>query len=212
MSHEPSVATGRPCRFAGRAAMCAGLVLAVVACSSTQAPPPPAAPPPVITEAPPALPAPPPPPPRATVTGSTLNVRSGPSTRSAVVARVKRGDQLPILGEDGAWLRIRLADGREGWVHSRYVRRTSPCPADKPTAEVIEAPPLSFSDAGGHGTVKIEAEVDATGKVVKTRVVENTAGEAAAAIAENEVAGMRFSPPVRNCKPVRFIYVYTRSF
>jgi uncharacterized protein YgiM (DUF1202 family) len=148
----------------------------------------------------------------ATVTGSSLNVRSDPTTRSAVVARVKRGEQLPILGEDGAWLRIRLGDGREGWVHSRYVRRATPCASDKATAEIVESPLLSFSDVGAHGTVKIEAEVDPSGKVVATRVVENTAGEAAAAIAEDELAHMRFSPPVKNCKPVRFIYVYTRSF
>lgn len=195
------------------AALLFGLAVGAVACTATAPASRPAAePPPVVSEATVAQPAASPPPPTATVTGSSLNVREQPTTNAPVVARARRGERLPILAEQGTWLRVRLADGREGWVSSRYVRRRAPCPDDKVTAEIIEAPPLSFADTGGHGTVKIEAEVDPSGKVVTTRVVENTAGDAAAALAESELARMRFSPPVKHCRPVRFIYIYTRTF
>jgi curli biogenesis system outer membrane secretion channel CsgG len=56
------------------------------------------------------------------VTGSTVNVRSGPGTGNPVLGTVRRGDRLPILGESGSWYQIRLPDGREGWIYNKLVR------------------------------------------------------------------------------------------
>lgn len=48
----------------------------------------------------------------------TLNVRGGPGPQFAVVGQLAAGDQLPVDGRtaDGAWLRVRLADGQTGWL------------------------------------------------------------------------------------------------
>lgn len=169
-------------------------------------------PPPVVTETGPAAE-----PARAEtrvrVTASTLNVRSGPSTKDALVARVKRGQLLTVLDSRDAWLEIRAPGGQVGWVHSKYTAVEEPCLPDKETAEVLSTPPLSFSELSARGTVRIEAEVNADGTVEKTTVATNTTGsEDAALIAEAEVRQMKFAPPVKRCKPVRFIYVYTRTF
>jgi len=189
------------------------LTLLVLAACRTAAPPPAVAePPPVIVEAPPAPP-PPPPVPVGRVTGSSLNVRREPTTRAAVVGKARRGERLEVLAEQGDWLQVRLSGGSDGWVASRYVTRDEPCLADKPTAEVVDTPMLSFVEGGPKGTVTVEGDVDPTGKVVRTRVTANTTGDqTAAAVAESELTRMRFSPPVRRCKPVRFIYVYQRTF
>lgn len=203
MSRRP----GRPL-----AVMLGGAVLALgAACKSAAPPPAEPEPPPVIIEAPPAPPAPPPPE-TARVTGSSLNVRGEPSTEAAVVGKLKRGERVEVGGSQGDWLRVRLADGRAGWVAARFVARDAPCLPDKATAEVVESPILSFVEGGPKGTVTVEGDVDPSGRVVATRVTANTAGETAAAVAASELERMRFAPPVRRCKPVRFIYVYQRTF
>jgi hypothetical protein len=48
------------------------------------------------------------------VTGSTVNLRSGPGTGNPVLGTVRRGDRLPIPGESGNWFQIRLPYGRRG--------------------------------------------------------------------------------------------------
>jgi outer membrane biosynthesis protein TonB len=61
--------------------------------------------------------------------------------------------------------------------------------------------------------VVIEATVDAKGSVTATRVVSNeTHDDALASLAEREIRGARFAPPVRNCVPRAFFFTYKRAF
>jgi hypothetical protein len=195
-----------PDRFTLLALRGAALVV-LAACRATAPPAPQPAPPPTVTEAPPA-----PVPVTVTVTARTLNVRAEPGTDAAVVGRAKRGDRLEVVGERGEWLEIRTGAPLAGWVHGRYTRRDTPCPPDR-DGEVLESPPLSFSEVARHGTVVVEAEISAAGEVTGTRVVRNDTQDAALAeLAAHEVRQMRFAPPVRRCVPVAFVYVYERSF
>jgi hypothetical protein len=57
-----------------------------------------------------------------TVTWTFANIRSGAGDDFSLVATVKRGDRLNVIGEDGDWLHVRLENGREGWIHSKKVR------------------------------------------------------------------------------------------
>ena len=190
----------------------AAALLIVAAACQTSAPPPPSPPAPAAVQpAPEAAPAPPPE--TVRVTGSKLNVRSRPTTAAASVARVRRGDQLAVLGRDGEWVQVKLADGTVGWVSGRYVAADAPCPADKASAELLSDVPLSLREGATIGQVVIDATVDASGSVASTKVVQDTTGtpelrERALA----EVKALRFSPPVRKCKPVPFVYTYTRNF
>ncbi|MBO8129535.1 MAG: SH3 domain-containing protein [Peptococcaceae bacterium] len=52
----------------------------------------------------------------AVVTGSVVNLRSGPGTSYAVVGEVKYGDRLPVLGSSGDWVKIRRGDGQAAWI------------------------------------------------------------------------------------------------
>lgn len=58
----------------------------------------------------------------ATVTGGTLNVRSGPGNMYSIITTVQGGSKLTVLGQDGTggWLSVRLPDGTEGWVFRSY--------------------------------------------------------------------------------------------
>lgn len=48
-----------------------------------------------------------------------LNIRSEPSTQSAVLGSLSEGQQVDVLATRGAWLNISY-NGTEGWVHSDY--------------------------------------------------------------------------------------------
>ena len=55
-----------------------------------------------------------------------LRVRDKPNLNGKEVAQIKPGDQLVLLEELGSWDRIRLADGKEGFVSSSYVEKKNP--------------------------------------------------------------------------------------
>lgn len=77
-------------------------------------------------------------PPDAAVVAQALNVRAGPGTDYPVLAGVRRGDALTVLGQaaDCGWLKVRTPRGTEGWVSGRpeYVALYLPC------AQIVQAP------------------------------------------------------------------------
>lgn len=59
------------------------------------------------------------------ITGAKVNLRSSPSTNSAVVSRMSRGDIVNAIetrrGTDGQiWYRVRTSSGDIGWVFGKY--------------------------------------------------------------------------------------------
>ncbi len=165
----------------------------------------------------------PPPPPAAqvTVAGSRVNVREGPAKGRKVVGSLKRGEKAGRLSEKPGWTEVRLPDGKTGWVASSYLaghsqpaathgRCTEP---DKLTAELVDEPILAFSDAGPHGDVEMDIQVDAAGIPKSSKVVRNTTGSPElSAKAQKEALELRFVPPLRRCKASAFIYTFTRRF
>ncbi len=63
-----------------------------------------------------------PPPQMVSVVASVVNIRSGPGMKNKVVTKVKKGDELELLGESGPWLNVKLSNGMEGWVYKALVR------------------------------------------------------------------------------------------
>ena len=55
------------------------------------------------------------------VTASTLNVRSGPSTSYNVLFKLKKNDEVNILGNSNGWYKISSKSGKEGWVSGQYI-------------------------------------------------------------------------------------------
>lgn len=56
---------------------------------------------------------------RIEVTGSTVNLRTGPGTNYGTQGQVKKGEQLPLLGEQGGWYRVQTSRGvayLAGWL------------------------------------------------------------------------------------------------
>lgn len=57
-----------------------------------------------------------------TVTGNTVNVRSGPGTDYSKVGSVAKGDTVKILGTEGNWYRISIGNVT-GYVSAEYVKQ-----------------------------------------------------------------------------------------
>jgi len=47
----------------------------------------------------------------------TGNVRAAPDTGAEVIRKLRKGDAVKALSTKGAWYRVNLADGTEGWAH-----------------------------------------------------------------------------------------------
>ena len=47
----------------------------------------------------------------------SVNMRSGPSTKSSVVADVERGVVLTKISRKGKWVEVRHASGTVGWIY-----------------------------------------------------------------------------------------------
>lgn len=55
----------------------------------------------------------------AIVTGKTVNVRSLPTTKSKILARVNAGHSFVVIGSEEKWTQLRSTDGKlEGWIAS----------------------------------------------------------------------------------------------
>ncbi|MCA1618743.1 MAG: SH3 domain-containing protein [Acidobacteria bacterium] len=69
----------------------------------------------------------PPAPPTQTVGASAVAVREKPSRKGRVVGRLKRGDEVQVVGDAGAgWSEVKLADGTAGYVPGSALSTTAP--------------------------------------------------------------------------------------
>lgn len=55
------------------------------------------------------------------VTATVLNLREKPTTKSRVVGRLQRGQELEVIEKGDPWLNVRLDEDIVGWVHGNYV-------------------------------------------------------------------------------------------
>lgn len=87
-----------------------------------------------------------------------VSIRADATVQSERIAVLEQGQEVERLGRKDEWLRIRLTDGRSGWVHSELVRPVSATPADADTPSAAERPVvrpfvrgLQYELEGEHG-------------------------------------------------------------
>ncbi len=87
-----------------------------------------------------------------TVSGSRLNVRSGPGTRYGIIGKASAGEEVTVLARNAAsdWVQIALpaaddADGGFGWVAATYLRLNSAL-AELPVSEATSAAPALVTE------------------------------------------------------------------
>ena len=76
--------------------------------------------------------------PRGIVTGSCVNVRSGPSTDSSILGKVYAGSTVELIAlENDDWYILNY-DGELGYISAEYVRPYNPAAASEIGAEAVE--------------------------------------------------------------------------
>ncbi|GKV68750.1 putative N-acetylmuramoyl-L-alanine amidase YrvJ [Sporosarcina sp. NCCP-2716] len=68
----------------------------------------------------------------------SLNIRSAPSTSSAVIGKLRTGEPAKLLDYEGEWASI-ITNGTEGWVHTTYISEISTSAPSGGTSEKSEA-------------------------------------------------------------------------
>jgi SH3 domain protein len=56
----------------------------------------------------------------------TITMRTGPGTDRKIIALLGVGQELEILQTDNEWTQVRLPNGKEGWVISRFITDQTP--------------------------------------------------------------------------------------
>lgn len=106
----------------------------------------------------------------AVVSGSVVNVRSGPGTSNAVVGSVVQGNSLPVLSQSGDWCQVSLPSGGNGWVAGWLVALNDVAPVPAQPAEVEQTGDSDDSDNSK------------TGKVLSMSVNKTAAGQTTFAV------------------------------
>ena len=55
-----------------------------------------------------------------------ITVRTGPGTDNKIISLVKSGNALEILEKGEEWSKVRIPNGKEGWVLNRYITPSQP--------------------------------------------------------------------------------------
>lgn len=55
-----------------------------------------------------------------------INMRTGSSVEHKVVTMLESGQKVQVLEVDKDWSRVKLADGKEGWLLSRFLTNSEP--------------------------------------------------------------------------------------
>jgi len=134
------------------------------------------------------------------VVDGPANVRSAPNSSSTKVTMLNQNTIYPVLGREGDWYKIRLSDGRTGYIASWLVQATSNTAGsqsateaaspksvaeDKPITVILDGKTLSFAVAplvdNGTTLVPLRAIFEAMGATVawdgNTRTVKAIRGE-----------------------------------
>ncbi len=99
---------------------------------------------------------------------ASVNIRSGPGTGYKLLGQINRGTSVTVIGRSGDWYRVRLADGRIGWLAGWLVKPQSGpsggaaagSPGSVPASLVVTGDVVNLRDGPGSGYPK-------AGQVVK---------------------------------------------
>ncbi len=115
----------------------------------------------------------------AVVTGSSVNIRSGPDTSYGIIAQAGLGDRLPVLDKSGDWYKISLSSGTSGWVAGWLVAVGTPIAQTSTTVN-----PTTPSTSGGSTDSGKVAVV--TGSIVNVRNGPGTTNAVTGQVSQGE--------------------------
>ena len=120
------------------------------------------------------------------VRGGSARLRTGPSTASAIRGELAGRTAVAVTGASAEWLRVRLPDGRGGWIHGSLVEAVAP-----PLYRVAARDALLRS--------RPEEAAAATGSLgeAAAAVLATTPGWLLVAAGDGQIGWLRDAPAVR---------------
>ncbi|WP_242823281.1 N-acetylmuramoyl-L-alanine amidase [Thermaerobacter subterraneus] len=91
---------------------------------------------------------------RAIVTGTLLNVRSGPGTGFDVIDRLPEGTVVTLRTKQGGWFEVQAPSGTVGWVAGDYIT------ADLTGVRIVVDPGHGGIDGGAYANGVVEREAN----------------------------------------------------
>ncbi|TNF57803.1 MAG: peptide-binding protein [Burkholderiales bacterium] len=82
------------------------------------------------------------------IKGSTVNMRSGPSTQNPILWELKRGYPLRVLRRQGKWLEVSDFENDKGWVARSLVGNTPHHVVKSRTANIRRGPGTQHAVVG----------------------------------------------------------------
>ncbi|MGB9780600.1 C40 family peptidase [Caldanaerobacter sp.] len=95
------------------------------------------------------------------VTGNYVNVRSEGSLSGSVITQVNRNETVTVLEKQGSWYKIKLPDGREGWIYADFLAVRSPLPTSREETRDANVGIVTGS------YVNLRSEASLSGKVLR---------------------------------------------
>lgn len=74
------------------------------------------------------------------VTVDLANIRLRPSESSPVIGKAVRGEMIEIIKETKGWYKIQPVEESFGWIHKKFVHRTTPEKLSEPPVESSSSP------------------------------------------------------------------------
>jgi len=86
--------------------------------------------------------------------GSSLNLRTGPSTDCPIIREMADRTKFKIIEKSGDWYKIRLEDGSEGYCYAKYVSKGDPGAAQTNPATGQNPGTIPGSTSGGQNVLE----------------------------------------------------------
>src|SRR5204863_19878 len=155
-----------------------------------------------------------------TVLPARIRIRTEPKASAPVVAQAKSGEQVKLLEDRGAWVRVETGEGLSGWAERAYLERTAECERRLARYKAIRAlPPLkgvpayppAARRAGIAGPVVVRGIVRRDGTIDNVEIIRDLPyglGESA----RRAVSRWRFRPATFAGEPIDVYYTVTVNF
>lgn len=101
-----------------------------------------------------------------TTSAYSLNVRSAPSTASAVVSTLKKGSYVTLLSKSGSWWKVEYSKGQYGYCHADYITPVQGTPVKvnvDSSLNVRSGPGTSYSRVATLGRAEVVLRLTESG-------------------------------------------------
>lgn len=144
-----------------------------------------------------------------TVTASSLNMRSAPSTSASKVGKIPNGATVTVTSGNGSWAAVSY-NGTSGYCSMDYLKAVNAAPAETTTAPVVTTAPETTTETTAAATeaVTTAASAPETTTVSETTEAPVTTTETTTVTTVTTPAPVQTTIPVEGVSDPQYVSVY----